>query len=696
MRPPLFLLPRWLPALLVWAAVACPALAAEIELDSPPDRWGARSEFWRQVRQGLEGSVNQRDRGVLIRAQGREWRSVHDGLVPEYGKQLVVITAAAIAALLLFSARGRTVAVRLARGIARLGRIDRLAYWLTAASFLVLGTTGLVILYGRHMLVPLLGHHAFARLAEVAKYLHDRVSWAFMLGVVLLVLVWIRDHVPGRGAEPLFRPLAATEKLIFWSLVFGGIVVSYSGLALLFPLAFAEAQRMPLMQIVHSLSSLTLASLIFGHVFIAAMSIRENARKLAEAKEELERRVEDRTRELEAAKTMAEEANRTKDRFLAAAGHDLLQPLSAARLMVATLRQRSRGAETRELIDTVQAALSGAEDMLSDLLDMARLGGGRATRIESVTASDLLRAMRAEFLPVARKAGLELRVVDCRLVVRTDAHLLNRVLRNLLSNAVRYTRRGRILLGCRRVGAALRLEVWDTGIGIAPAGLERIFLEFHREEQAAGLHRRGTGLGLAIVRRIAQMLDHPLTVRSRPGRGSVFAVTVPLAAEAPVAAAPTVAAVAAESDLAGLKVLAVDNDREVLLALAALLKSWGCRVAACGSRASALAGAEAPEVIVADYHLDDGLGVGLIGELREKWGPVPALVVTADRSEAVGEMVAAAGLDMLAKPIKPAKLRALLAHLVSRAPSPAPPPESGSARRASAGATTRATSPSIP
>lgn len=653
-----------------------PASAAEppADITVQPDRWEGRSEFWRQVGRGFEGRVNQPAGGaVLVQRQGADWGSLHNTLVLTYGKQLMVLSGAALLALGLFTSRGRALAVGVMRRLRWIGRIDRFAYALTAVSFLLLGMTGLIILYGRHAIAPMLGKETYAAVAGASKYIHDRVSWAFMVGVVLLVLVWLRDYLPAppRRSEQRYRagllaPLTPTEKLMFWSVIGGGILVSYSGLALLFPVVFADLQRMQLMQIVHSLSSLTLASLLFGHVLIAAISIRENARKLSEAKEVLEQRVDERTRELmalnielEHAKNAAEDANRTKDRFMAAASHDLMQPLSAARLMVATLRRRSRNPETRDLVESIHSALGGAEELLSDLLDIARIDArGISPELGVLPAERLLSMVRSEFQPIARRKGLHLRVVPCGLTVQTDGHLLARMLRNLVSNALRYTRSGRVLIGCRRCGGAVRFEVWDSGIGIAADRLEVIFQEFHREGAAAHLHQRGAGLGLAIVQRLGRVLAHAVAVRSVPGRGSVFSVTVPLAAApSPAVATPSV------GSLEGLRVLLVDNDADVLTAMSNTLADWGCHVLPAASAEQALAAGPEVDLLVVDYHLGEQVGIDVVAALRVRLGAVPAVIVTADRSAAVQDAIAAAGLPLLHKPVRLGKLRALMGHM---------------------------------
>ncbi|HYH37176.1 MAG TPA: NahK/ErcS family hybrid sensor histidine kinase/response regulator [Azospirillum sp.] len=673
-----------------WAGRETPSGVDPLMLQ--PDRWQGRSDFWRDVRNGVEGTVNQPSpwhRGVLIQLTGADWGSVRTDIVATYGTQLAGVSAAVLLGFLMLHGRLRAAAWTLARWAGRVRDLERLAYGVTALSFVLLGVTGLTILYGRRMIAPLVGKETFATLALLSKQVHDVVSWSFMAGVVLLVLVWIRNHVPNRwrdaAATPsVARPLGATAHLVFWSAVGGGIVVSYSGLALLFPLALVELQKMQIMQIVHSVSSLTLAALIFGHVLIASIVVRENARKLIEAKEVLERRVEERTSELtreiaerraveaalEAARNQAEEANRSKDRFLAAASHDLLQPLSAARLMVASLLERAMRPENRELVENIHTALTGADDLLSDLLDISKLDAGGVTpQVSDVALGPLLEGMAAEFAPLAEAAGLALTVMPCPATVRTDAHLLRRVLRNLVSNAIRYTRQGRVLVGCRRSGDTLRIEVWDTGIGIPADKLGAIFQEFHREGRAARIHARGAGLGLAIVERIARVLGHPVGVRSAVGKGSVFTLTVPVAQGA-AAPAATVAP-DGEDDLAGVAILAIDNDESVLMGLTSLLRAWDCEVLPGSVPEDAIAAAQragfVPDLLITDFHLDEGaIGADVVRAVRHVLGAgIPAIIVTADRSAQVRERIERAGAHLLYKPVKPAKLRALVSHALA-------------------------------
>nr|WP_249157508.1 PAS domain-containing hybrid sensor histidine kinase/response regulator [Bradyrhizobium diazoefficiens] len=393
------------------------------------------------------------------------------------------------------------------------------------------------------------------------------------------------------------------------------------------------------------------------------------AEALRRANEGLELRVRERTEALEQAKAEAEQANLGKTRFLAAASHDLLQPLNAARLFLSALDEslhaasRSGAAEKeRTLTGSAITALRSTEHVLDRLLDISSYDAGAVrAEISDFPIADLFVQLNVEFSAMARERGLVLRVVDCRHAVRSDPHLLRRILQNLLSNALRYTPRGRILLGCRRRGNALRIEVWDTGVGIAAADQKRIFEEFQRLAQGS---EKGLGLGLAIVDRVSRLLGHPVDVRSRPGHGSCFAVTVPLAQgpgmplQRPAAtAAPAVAE-------RKLTILCLDNDATILEGLSALLGGWGHRVlvAIDAVAAKETAAAVPPDIVLLDYHLDGGRnGLDFLDDLRQKSGrAVRALVVTGDRSEAVRNEARARGCEILSKPVKPAALRRFL------------------------------------
>lgn len=392
------------------------------------------------------------------------------------------------------------------------------------------------------------------------------------------------------------------------------------------------------------------------------------AEALRRANEDLELRVRERTEALEQAKAEAEQANLGKTRFLAAASHDLLQPLNAARLFLSALDESLRAGPSgatkeRTLADSAVTALRSTEHVLDTLLDISSYDSG-TVRAEPVDfpIADLLVQLTVEFSAMARERGLVLRVVDCGLTVRSDPHLLRRILQNLLSNALRYTPKGRILLGCRRRGGSLRIEVWDTGVGIADSDHKRIFEEFQRLAPGAD---KGLGLGLAIVERISRLLGHTVDLRSRQGRGSCFAVTVPRAHGRGASLQRKPIDAAAQVTERPLTILCLDNDTTILEGLTALLAAWGHRAVVASDAAAAMQAAATcrPDVVLLDYHLD-GISSGLdfLDDLRQTTGgDVRALVVTGDRSEQVRKEARARGCEILQKPVKPAALRRFLA-----------------------------------
>lgn len=423
---------------------------------------------------------------------------------------------------------------------------------------------------------------------------------------------------------------------------------------------------------------------------------RRAERILEAANEELERRVHERTatlsrlnealsaevekrrriaRELRVAKTEAERANVSKTKFLADASHDLLQPLNAARLFVATLEDTTLPAEGEALLGKIDHALENVEELLNILLDISKLDAGRVgANLQSVALPPLMEALHDEVAALAQRKGVAFTLLPCSLTVCTDPQLLRRLLQNFLTNAVRYTHAGRILFGARRRGDKVELLVADTGIGIPQERLDEIFEEFRRldgpedgPKPEAG--QKGYGLGLSIVRRISRLLGTEVKVRSTVGRGSVFSVLVPLTDPATLCAPPQpVAAAVVPGAVDRVRVLVVDNDPAILDGMTRLLRSWGCRVAAAGDKAGmeARIGAEGfrPDIVLADYHLDGGQrGTELIIGLRHTLDEdIPAAVITADRSPEVQSLVQAlSGVSLLTKPIKPARLRALIA-----------------------------------
>ncbi|MBU8977037.1 hybrid sensor histidine kinase/response regulator [Lysobacter sp. MMG2] len=381
---------------------------------------------------------------------------------------------------------------------------------------------------------------------------------------------------------------------------------------------------------------------------------------LREVNETLEQRVELRTREAEA-------AQQSKTRFLAAISHDVLQPLNAARLFASALRETPDAVEQAHLAERVDASLRAAEDLLDGLLDISRLDAG-ALRIEitDFDVNELLRELVAQYAPVAASRGLQLRVraPDTPRPVRSDRRLLRRALQNFLANALRYTREGGVLIAARVRDGAVELQVWDTGPGISEHHLSQIFDEFRRFEQPSTAGERGLGLGLSICQRVARTLEHPLRVRSRVNIGSVFSITVPFGRTMYAAPTPEPHLVMGGDSLAGLRVLCVDNDREILDGMRSLLQRWGVvpLTAANADEALALL-SEHPDVALVDYHLHDRLdGLGVIDSLRSQCGrPLPAALLTGDGSDALKLAAREHNCRVLTKPVKPASLRAFLA-----------------------------------
>ncbi len=389
---------------------------------------------------------------------------------------------------------------------------------------------------------------------------------------------------------------------------------------------------------------------------------------LRKANDTLELRVAERTAALDVATREAQRANEAKTRFLAAASHDLVQPLHAARLFLAAADGNEVPSTTGVLLSRVGDSLAAAEQLLSSLLDISKLDSGALpVHRETFAADTLLLPLAREFEALAATRGLKFRYRPTSALLHTDAALLRRVLQNFLGNALRYTRQGRVLLGVRRCAENLRIEVWDTGPGIAPEQQLLVFEEFRRLHAQDAAGERGLGLGLAISERIALLLQHRLTLRSWPGRGSVFALTVPLGSAKDLKSAT-------RSDSNNhrerpVTVLLLDNEPLALGALAALLQRWGHQVIAVAGVSAAIAACQhrpAPDLVLVDYHLDDGdSGIDVATRLRALWQTdVPCAVITADPTSAAREAAAAHGYALLQKPVKPASLRALMQRLL--------------------------------
>ncbi|MER8675075.1 MULTISPECIES: hybrid sensor histidine kinase/response regulator [unclassified Mesorhizobium] len=412
-------------------------------------------------------------------------------------------------------------------------------------------------------------------------------------------------------------------------------------------------------------------------LFQTAISLENRVRMRTEELHSTLRRLEQSNIDLSAAKENAELANLSKTRFLAAASHDVLQPLNAAHLSVSALAEVQTSDEGKKLVRQVERSLETMEDLLRTLLDISKLDAGVVQPdIGDVNLETLFSSLRSDFLPVAEMKGLALKFRPVSAVVRSDRTLLRRILQNILSNALRYTPSGGVLVGTRHRGDTIRIDVADTGCGIPDDQREAVFEEFHRGSAIpadTGISGGGLGLGLAIVRRMAAALGHPVTFSSRVGRGTIFHIDVPVGIGASADAIASLAEMERPRGygLFGTKVLLVENDADVLQAMTFLLERWQCLVRAATSTEAAvsLLGDTdwVPDIVIADQHLDDGdLGTATIAEVRDYLGrAVPALIVTADGSEAVAKAARAAGIELMRKPLKPAQLRALLAHLLA-------------------------------
>lgn len=392
---------------------------------------------------------------------------------------------------------------------------------------------------------------------------------------------------------------------------------------------------------------------------------RAAVRAVYAANESLERRVLERTLALEDALDEAERANASKSRFVAAASHDLLQPLSAAKLFLASLNGVEIGEDAGQVVQRTQSALNSVESILAALLDISKLDSGQAAvAVSSVRMDQLLCPLFDEFEPLARQKGLELRIVPSGLSVDSDPAYLRRILQNLIVNAIRYTSSGRVLVGARRRANTLRIEVWDTGPGISPEDQDIIFKEFQRLSDARGMCD-GVGLGLAIVERACALLGHPLSLRSEQGRGTGFFVTVPVSRDQSAHTAAPTGDPTRSAETVDLLALVVEDDPTLRRALTTLLESWGVSVfdvAGHGEALSLVGAIEAvPDILLVDYQLaGETSGLETIAALREKHPRLPAILITADRTPDLRSRCREQGVEFVNKPIEPVALREML------------------------------------
>ncbi|WP_062788924.1 hybrid sensor histidine kinase/response regulator [Aquitalea pelogenes] len=373
----------------------------------------------------------------------------------------------------------------------------------------------------------------------------------------------------------------------------------------------------------------------------------------------------------------AEQANIAKSKFLAAASHDLRQPIHAQGLFLEVLGKTKLDQNQQSLIGHIQSATNASAEMLHSLLDYSRVDAGVITpQLQAFALQPLLNKMERELAPLANTKGLFYRSRDTAEVVLSDPSLIELILRNLISNAIRYTQQGGILVGCRRRGDQLLLEIWDSGIGIDPQQQQEIFDEFHQLGNPERDRKKGLGLGLAIVRGLTQLLQHPLRVASRPGRGSVFRLALPrIAVTNPLPAEPP-PPVSISQPLPRAAVLLIEDDDIVRSSMVMLLQSWGCQCMAAESLETALPllAQQTPALLISDYRLrEKKSGTDAIRAIRKAVGrDIPALLLTGDTAPARLREASDSGLPLLHKPVAPALLYDSLNQLLSQQPCTSP------------------------
>ncbi len=416
-----------------------------------------------------------------------------------------------------------------------------------------------------------------------------------------------------------------------------------------------------------------LASGAGGELSILETGINDMAAKLKQGQEMLEHRVEEATRLLTAQKEEAERANLAKSRFLAAATHDLRQPMHALVLFVAALKERIHYPEVSRIVHSIELSVTAMQGMFNALLDISRLDAGvLQAHPRDFYLQSLFDRLLLDFTPHAMEKQVRLSVVPTRTIVRTDPVLLERILMNLISNGIRYTNEGGVVVGCRRSKGGVRIEVWDSGPGIPPHRQKEIFQEFVQLSNPERDRNKGLGLGLAIVDRMARLLGSQIEIKSVEDRGSVFSIKVPRGNAKRVVEETAPVTVMGRDQLKGLLVVFIDDEATILEGMEVLLRDWGCQPVIAANAVGALAGlAEAqrpPDIIISDYRLREREnGIDVIAQIREYYdADIPGVLVSGDTGPELLREAKDRGLHILHKPMRPAKLRTLIDHLVNR------------------------------
>ncbi len=486
----------------------------------------------------------------------------------------------------------------------------------------------------------------------------------------------------GSGGIVLFVPGSVTHQLILFSFLFASSATLMAKAAQYRPLYLITSPLLLLPFIARAAidpnnTTKLLALLGIGGLIYTVLTTKKLGVLMYESlqhrfnNEFLVEQLQAQKQLVESALAEANEANRQKSRFLAAASHDLRQPMHALGLFTSAIRPHIATSEGHAIVDKIESSVGSTEVMFNALLDVSRLDAGiLLPDVKAFAVGDLLARLVAEYSPRADAKHLSLRLRSTPKLVLSDPTLLERVIRNYLSNAVRYTQRGRILLGTRVRNGTLRIEVWDTGDGIPQEKIDEIFQEFYQLGNPERDKAKGLGLGLAIVKRIGELLSHPIEVKSRLGHGSQFSVSVPLAiGNSPVATSAGDIQYD-DSVLIGAAILVIDDDRNVLEAAHILIKQWGCYALSAVSTADALAQLRdddrAPDVILSDYRLRDGeTGIEAIRQIHSVWGNMPAALITGDTAPDRLKEATASGYELLHKPLNPQRLKMALCRMLT-------------------------------
>lgn len=416
-------------------------------------------------------------------------------------------------------------------------------------------------------------------------------------------------------------------------------------------------------------------------IFQTAIKLEETVKQRTNELNDLNRRLmkelaerENIEKKLQATKMQAEEANKSKTKFLAAASHDLRQPLNAARLFTGSLASTELSNENARYVARIGNSLDALDDLLGVLLNISQLDSGGIIPISChFNLQDLLDRIVPDYIQTGQEKSLNVRMVNTSRIIYSDPRLLETILRNFLSNAIRYTKEGGVLIGCRTGGGEISIQVIDSGIGIKENQLEGIFEEFIQVHEDRSVGGRGIGLGLSIVQRISALLEARIQVNSIIGRGSMFNITLPQGDSNNVTQpfANRATDIMLPKSLSGRTIAVIDNDEDVLDGMNALLSKWGCEIIPGTSADVALEQLieqdKTPDIIIADYHLNgDNTGIEAIKEIRAEYpNIIPAIIITSDRDLKLEKLLKTKKLPLIHKPVVAANLHALIRHLIS-------------------------------